>query len=83
MANRTCLAERLKEQKFNVKCLTRLYINSHDIPGRSDTLKDSDSSKTRGSQLPKLAIRKALKGLKEAAQTTTTYVYRLRLLPLL
>lgn len=30
------------------------------------------STKTKGSQMPKVALRKALKGLKEAAQTTTT-----------
>ena len=25
------LVDRLKEQKFQVKCLTALYINSHDV----------------------------------------------------
>lgn len=42
------------------------------IPGRSDTMIDTASHKTKGSQLPKVAIRKALKGLKSVAQTTTT-----------
>lgn len=70
--HRDSYEDRLREQKFNVKCLTTLYINSSDIPGRTDTLRDNDSGKTRGSQLPKVAIRKALRGLREAAQTTTT-----------
>ena len=64
--------DRLKEQKFNLKTLVTLYINSHDIPGRSDTFIDSASSKTKGTKLPKVAIRKALKGLRSAAATTTT-----------
>jgi len=64
--------DRLKEQKFNLKTLVTLYINSHDIPGRSDTFVDSASSKTKGTKLPKVAIRKALKGLRSAAATTTT-----------
>lgn len=64
--------DRLKEQKFNLKTLVTLYINSSDIPGRSDTYVDSASSKTKGAKLPKVAIRKALKGLRSAAATTTT-----------
>ncbi|KAK8866012.1 hypothetical protein IAR55_001163 [Kwoniella newhampshirensis] len=70
--HRDSYEDRLQEQKFNVKCLTTLYMNSHDIPGRTDTMTDASSGKTKGSQIPRLAIRKALKGLKEAAQTTTT-----------
>ena len=66
--------DRLKEQKFNLKTLVTLYINSSDIPGRSDTYVDSASSKTKGTKIPKVALRKALKGLRSAAQTTTTYV---------
>ncbi|WVF70531.1 hypothetical protein IAT40_005322 [Kwoniella sp. CBS 6097] len=64
--------DRLKEQKFNLKALTSLYTNSHDIPGRSDTLSDAASGKTKASQVPRVAIRKALRGLKDVAQTTTT-----------
>lgn len=64
--------DRLKEQKFNLKTLVTLYINSSDIPGRTDTMIDSASNKTKASKLPKVAIRKALKGLRSAAQTTTT-----------
>ncbi|WWC99777.1 hypothetical protein V866_006682 [Kwoniella sp. B9012] len=64
--------DRLKEQKFNLKALTVLYTNSHDIPGRSDTLCDAASGKTKASQVPKVALRKALRGLKDVATTTTT-----------
>ena len=70
--HRDSYEDRLKEQKFNIKCLATLYIHSHDIPGRSDTLRDNESHRTKASQMPKKAIRAALKGLKEAAQTTTT-----------
>ena len=67
-------ADRVAEQKMNIKVLTTLYVHSHDIPGRSDTLTDADSKKTKGSQIPKMAIRKALRGLREVAQTTTTAI---------
>jgi len=70
--HRDSYEDRLQEQKFQLKCLTALYINSRDIPGRTDTLTDAQSTRTRGSQIPRLAIRKALRGLKEVAQTTTT-----------
>ncbi|WVW82398.1 hypothetical protein I302_104405 [Kwoniella bestiolae CBS 10118] len=64
--------DRLKEQKFNLKALTVLYTNSHDIPGRTDTLSDAASGKTKASHVPKIALRKALRGLKDVATTTTT-----------
>ncbi|WVR05974.1 hypothetical protein IAU60_003002 [Kwoniella sp. DSM 27419] len=64
--------DRLKEQKFNLKCLATLYTNSHDIPGRTDTLTDAASTKSKATQLPRVAIRKAMRGLKDVAQTTTT-----------
>ncbi|KAL7424777.1 hypothetical protein Q5752_000461 [Cryptotrichosporon argae] len=70
--HRDSYEDRLQDQKFQLKCLTMLYINSHDIPGRSDTLTDAQSTKTRGTQVPKQAIRKALRGLRSVAQTTTT-----------
>ncbi|ORX36049.1 Mechanosensitive ion channel-domain-containing protein [Kockovaella imperatae] len=70
--HRDSYEDRLKEQKFNIKCLATLYIHSHDIPGRSDTLRDNDSHKTKASQVPKKAIRAALRGIREVAQTTTT-----------
>ncbi|ODO11764.1 hypothetical protein I350_00548 [Cryptococcus amylolentus CBS 6273] len=70
--HRDSYEDRLNEQKFNIKALTYLYTNSHDIPGRSDTLIDSASTKTKGAQVPKIALRKALRGLRDVAQTTST-----------
>ncbi|RXK40282.1 serine/threonine protein kinase [Tremella mesenterica] len=73
--HRDSYEDRLKEQKMNVRCLTTLYINSHDIPGRMDTLTDGASGstgRTRATKIPQIAIRKALRGLKSAAQNTTT-----------
>lgn len=60
--------DRLREQKLQIRSLVTLYINSHDIPGRRDTLTENSF----GSRDPRKAIKKALKGLKTAAQTTTT-----------
>lgn len=65
-------ADRIAEQKHQIKVLTILYTNSHDIPGRSDTLSDSASANTKASQMPKVAMRRALRGLKSVAQNTTT-----------
>ncbi|KAL1410413.1 hypothetical protein Q8F55_004424 [Vanrija albida] len=70
--HRDSYADRLDEQKFQIKILTTLYSYSHDIPGRSDTLADSASATTKGTRTPKVAIRKALRGIKSAAQSTTT-----------
>ncbi|WOO85247.1 Mechanosensitive ion channel protein Msy1 [Vanrija pseudolonga] len=69
--HRDSYADRLDEQKFQIKILTTLYSYSHDIPGRSDTLADSASTTTKGTRTPKIAIRKALRGIKSAAQSTT------------
>lgn len=66
--HRDSYADRLTEQKWQFKMLTKLYINSHDIPGRSDTLDDNSSIKTTAGRK---AIRKVLKGVKAAAQSTT------------
>jgi maltooligosyltrehalose synthase len=41
------------------------------IVGRSDTLKDNATVK-KGAHMPKIAMRRALKGLRNAAQNTTT-----------
>lgn len=60
--------DRIREQKLQIRSLVTLYINSHDIPGRRDTLTENSF----GSRDPRKAIKKALKGLKNAAQTTTT-----------
>lgn len=51
--------------------LATLYRHSHDIPGRSDTLKDINHEK-RASIDPKRFFKRALKGVKVAATTTTT-----------
>lgn len=67
-------ADRIDEQKFQVKALTQLYMNSHDIPGRSDTLKDHDTIKTERSQAPKKAVRKALREVKKFAQNTSNAI---------
>lgn len=63
--------ERIADQKFAVRVLSTLYRHSHDIPGRSDTLKDSHHEK-RPSIDPKRFFKRALKGVKVAATTTTT-----------
>ncbi|KAF9268886.1 hypothetical protein L218DRAFT_1073318 [Marasmius fiardii PR-910] len=62
-------AERIADQKFVVRSLVTLYRNSSDIPGRSDTLKGAEQTaaiKTRK------FFKKALKGVRVAATTTTT-----------
>lgn len=59
-------AERIAEQKFAVRSLVTLYRHSSDIPGRSDTLHAPSKSTA-----PKF-FKKALKGFKTAATTTTT-----------
>lgn len=62
--------DRIREQKLNIKSLVTLYINSHDIPGRSDTMTEATFAKDKRD--PRRALKKALKGLKTAAQSTTT-----------
>ncbi|EMD37930.1 hypothetical protein CERSUDRAFT_49967 [Gelatoporia subvermispora B] len=64
-------AERIQAQKFAVRVLTTLYQFSSDIPGRSDTLRDGPVDK-RASVNPKWLFKKALKGVRSAATTTTT-----------
>lgn len=63
--------ERIADQKFAVRVIAMLYRHSHDIPGRSDTLKDAHHEK-RASVDPKRLLKRALKGVKVAATTTTT-----------
>lgn len=70
--HRDSYEDRIREQKLQTKSIVTLYINSHDIPGRSDTMTDADLKKERRD--PKRAIRKALKGLRSAAATTTTAI---------
>ena len=64
-------AERIASQKFAVKVLVMLYRHSSDIPGRTDTLKDGPVDK-RMTMNPKKFFKKALKGVRKAATTTTT-----------
>jgi hypothetical protein len=63
--------ERIADQKFAVRSLVILYRNSIDIPGRSDTMIDGSVSK--GSIVnPRRFFKKAMKGVRMAATTTTT-----------
>ncbi|GAW01584.1 serine threonine protein kinase [Lentinula edodes] len=63
-------AERIADQKFAVRSLVTLYRNSSDIPGRSDTLKASHLKNS--SVNPKMLFKRAIKGVRTAATTTTT-----------
>lgn len=63
--------DRIRDQKLQIRSLVTLYINSSDIPGRRDTLTEADMMRRKHKD-PKMAIKKALKGFKAAAQTTTT-----------
>lgn len=63
--------ERIADQKFAVKTLTFLYRFSSDIPGRSDTLRDARGT-DRGTASPKRFFKRAMKGVRFAATTTTT-----------
>jgi small-conductance mechanosensitive channel len=63
-------AERIADQKFAVRALVVLYRNSTDIPGRSDTLKNSHA-KTPSVNASKM-LKTALKGVRKVATTTTT-----------
>ena len=53
-----------------MRVLTTLYRRSHDIPGRTDTLKDAPDK--RASMMPKKFLKRAFKGVRAAATTTTT-----------
>ncbi|KAF8885420.1 Mechanosensitive ion channel-domain-containing protein [Mucidula mucida] len=63
-------AERIADQKFAVRSLVTLYRHSSDIPGRSDTLKASHAK--NASVNPKKIFKRAMKGVRIAATTTTT-----------
>ena len=66
-------AERIAHQKFAVNVITTLYRHSHNIMGRSDTLKDNTSGTTKGVNAdPRKVLKRALKGVKSAAKSTTT-----------
>lgn len=62
-------AERIAGQKFAVRSLVTLYRHSSDIPGRSDTLKENTS---KGIAAPKKFFKRAMKGMRTAATTTTS-----------
>ncbi|OSD01247.1 hypothetical protein PYCCODRAFT_1412753 [Trametes coccinea BRFM310] len=67
-------ADRIADQKFAVRVLVTLYQHSTDIPWRSDTLRDGPSSdaKRKSTFNPQKVFKKALKGVRSAATTTTT-----------
>jgi hypothetical protein len=70
-----CLPERIADQKFSIKVLTLLYRNSRDIPGRNDTLSSKAVGGTKDKRMsvdPRRLLKRALKGVKFAATTTTT-----------
>jgi hypothetical protein len=65
-------AERIEEQKVKTKCLVVLYAHSRDVPGRADTLNDGIRSLTSNVVNPKKLLKNVLKGVRGAAETTTT-----------
>ncbi|KAI0743906.1 Mechanosensitive ion channel-domain-containing protein [Daedaleopsis nitida] len=66
-------AERITDQKFAVRVLVTLYTHSTDIPGRGDTLRDGPADVKRRTMMnPQKIFKKALKGVRSAATTTTT-----------
>ncbi|KAH9940505.1 Mechanosensitive ion channel-domain-containing protein [Epithele typhae] len=70
-------AERIADQKFAVRSLVTLYAHSTDIPWRADTLKDGDNADRsangkRKTLNPQRLFKKALKGVRGVATTTTT-----------
>ncbi|KAF9793059.1 Mechanosensitive ion channel-domain-containing protein [Thelephora terrestris] len=65
-------AERIADQKAAVRILVTLYQYSSDIPGRTDTLRDTGVGSKRASVSATRFFKKALKGVRYAATTTTT-----------
>jgi len=61
--------DRIAVQKRQIRALTVLYVNSHDL-GRSDTL-DGGASRS-GSPNPSKIFKSALKGVRKVAQTGAT-----------
>lgn len=55
-----------------MKILVTLYQHSSDIPGRTDTLRDTGLGGKRSSVSATRFFKKALKGVRYAATTTTT-----------
>lgn len=69
--HRDAYADRIKDQKQSFKALTTLYIHSQNVPG-TNVDDDAASINSKASQMPRIVLRKALRGLKSAAQSTTT-----------
>ena len=67
-----CYTERIADQKLAVKILVTLYSHSSEMPGRADTLKDRDATQKPAAAVPRKFFKKALKGVRVAATTTTT-----------
>ncbi|KAI0331047.1 hypothetical protein GY45DRAFT_1322992 [Cubamyces sp. BRFM 1775] len=67
-------ADRIETQKFAVRVLVTLYQHSTDIPWRSDTLRDGPSADPKRKSMfnPQKVIKKAFKGVRNVATTTTT-----------
>ncbi|KAH9948995.1 Mechanosensitive ion channel-domain-containing protein [Amylocystis lapponica] len=66
-------AERIADQKYAMRVLVTLYQHSSDIPWRSDTLHAGHVGNKRMTGVnPRKLIKKALKGVRYAATTTTT-----------
>ena len=70
----TMSTERITDQKFAVRVLVTLYTHSADIPGRGDTLRDGPATDAKRKTVmnPQRIFKKALKGVRSAATTTTT-----------
>ncbi|KAG9039695.1 hypothetical protein FRB95_007122 [Tulasnella sp. JGI-2019a] len=66
-------ADRIAEQKIQVKTLVTLYAHSSNIPGRNDTLRDDkDTAKGLASVNPRKALKNLLKGVRSVAEEATT-----------
>ncbi|KAI4526439.1 hypothetical protein K525DRAFT_259127 [Schizophyllum commune Loenen D] len=66
-------AERIADQKFNVRSLVVLYRHSSDIPGRHDTMNGAQRGiKEKVKANPARLLKAAIKGVRNAATTTTT-----------
>ncbi|KAH9811930.1 hypothetical protein DFH28DRAFT_1178717 [Melampsora americana] len=68
--HRRSYEDRIREQKQAIRALVTLYMNSHDI-GRSDTLDRGYLAGGRAAD-PARVLRKALKGVRQVAKSTTT-----------
>lgn len=67
--HKTSYADRIAENKFAVRALVTLYLNSRDI-GRSDTLDGGYREKDKVD--PKKILKKGLKGARKVVQGTST-----------